>query len=539
MRSSDSLSSEQVAAYVRLSREDLRQPGTLEQKFALRKEICLSLARQYGIPLAEGNILFERETATKLAIRPQAMALLERARSKQIQVIITPDQERLLRGDKRDEQDIEDALCAGKITLITTTGIMSFDENYEVTHGLVFSVKAAVARHYVADLVKRRKEVDLVRLRQNLRTRGYAPYGYIYLRPTYDAFGRQITPQRHEIDPREYPLVQEIFRRIKTENVHAIVRDFNARHVPAPGGSTWYRSSLRDILLNPFYAGHMAQRQQNLRTGRIRLKPEEYILSPEPGAWEHPISLTDWYELLAIMQGRRHGPARSCLLTGILYCCQGRAMYGSSLNQYRCECDPSHAGHAPGRDRLDGWAKQIVFAFLRALPEDALRQTTEQPKRSRAETDAKLRQARLVLEERQAELTGLIRQSASLSQRLNPADIEEALRAVTAERDAAKADMERLQALLLEPDRRTAIKLLASIKLIGIETYWDSETDANRRGIVQSIIRSIRLHPVPRGRTFIRGASVEFWELGQPQGFRPPLFVTRLYREETGENGGE
>lgn len=234
----DPIPTSAVAGYIRLSREDLRQPGSLEQKFDLRKQVCLTLARQHDLPLLEENIFCERKSGTKLANRPDALALLERAKAGTVKFIVTPAQDRFMRGDKRDQADMEDALCKGCVTLVTGSGVIEFGDDYDVQDALVFDINAAVARNYVKGLVKKRKETDRERVRQNLRTRGFAPYGYRYLRPTYDAQGRLLTPQRHDVLPDQYAIVCEIFRRARHKSLNKIMEDLNRRALPPPACRT-------------------------------------------------------------------------------------------------------------------------------------------------------------------------------------------------------------------------------------------------------------------------------------------------------------
>ena len=52
-------------AYIRLSREDERQGGTMEEKVALRSAICQRIALEHGLILPAENIHFEQKSGAK------------------------------------------------------------------------------------------------------------------------------------------------------------------------------------------------------------------------------------------------------------------------------------------------------------------------------------------------------------------------------------------------------------------------------------------------------------------------------------------
>ena len=172
------VSPDAVAGYIRLSREDTKLPGSLEEKFANRKEIVLRLAAQHNLRLREEDILCERSTGTSLSARPGLLALLERCRKGEISTILTPYQDRLTRGGDHDRGTIKEALCLGSVTLISTEGVMAFDRDFGIRDELLFDLKAAVASHYVRDVIHKRKEADLSRLKQGQGHKTSAPYGF-------------------------------------------------------------------------------------------------------------------------------------------------------------------------------------------------------------------------------------------------------------------------------------------------------------------------------------------------------------------------
>jgi DNA invertase Pin-like site-specific DNA recombinase len=185
---------------VRLSREDLSLPGSIEEKLALRVAMCHELAARYGLPAVcpEDIYLEGGVSGRSLAKRPRLLELLARCRERYYTHILSPYQDRLLRGDKHDEATIEDAFLDGEITLITTEGVTRFDASYDASHALTFEVRAAAARHYLRDVIHKLKQSNRARAQRGQRSAGMAPFGYVWITARYDA-RRLVDPPHYEI----------------------------------------------------------------------------------------------------------------------------------------------------------------------------------------------------------------------------------------------------------------------------------------------------------------------------------------------------
>lgn len=192
---------QRTAYLVRLSRDDLKQPGSLDDKFRLRLSMCDDLADRHKVPHADTSDRFcEQVSGAKLAKRPQMLELLDRVRSGYYTHVITPYQDRLLRGDKHDEADIEDAFLRGEIVLITTEGAIVFDANYDTSYAQLFESRASNARQYLRDFKKKVKETNVARAKEGKRGGGFAPYGYVWIPAQYDFLTRElIQPSHYEI----------------------------------------------------------------------------------------------------------------------------------------------------------------------------------------------------------------------------------------------------------------------------------------------------------------------------------------------------
>lgn len=100
---------------------------------------------------------------------------------------------------------------------------------------------------------------------------GKVPYGYAKMVISPD--GREFRYGRHERhrklkeqrtkwvpgDPEEIKTVRRIFERYATDAVGMarIADELNADRIPSPGGRRWVLGTIRDMILNPVYAGDM------------------------------------------------------------------------------------------------------------------------------------------------------------------------------------------------------------------------------------------------------------------------------------------
>jgi hypothetical protein len=528
-----------VFAYIRYSREDLNAPGNLEEKFERARNLCIALAERHGLTIPPANIYQERESGGKLANRPQALAVLDACRSGRCKVLLTPFQDRLLRGDKADEQTIEYALLDGCVTLITSDDVIPFDADYALKHGLIFSIKSAFSRYVLQDLTDKRKKAARVKLtKENRRTCGRAPYGYRTLHRTHDPHGNVLSEARYEIVPEQYEILVEVFRRVRTESVTSLLHDLNARGIPGPRGGPWHFSVLRDLFDNPIYAGHHAHRAETNRDGRThRLTPDAYVLSEQPGDWPHPITLADWYEIRAKIAGDRYQRSGTTgLLTGILFCREGHAMHAASggadarRRSYACNCSRNgqpHPGSSITIQRIDDWIREIVARQIEALPVGAL--PLLPPRRDRADLDNAIRQARADTERAQTALRALIEATAQLLQLGAQAlDAQDSLRDVTARRDKARETLARLEQEARAPDMQKARDLVLPLRPHVRRALFGGEDGvvaplALQRQLVHALIRRIDLLPTLGPQCDQRGAHVEIIPIGQPIIPLPPF----------------
>lgn len=502
-------------AYLRLSREDLKRPGTLEDKWELRRTIARTIAAEHGLELADDDIVTERESGSKLSNREGLLGLLSLARQGMLPALITPYIDRLLRGDKADEQAIEDALCVGRTILYHTEGApVAFGPDYDP---LLFEVKSLVARTELRGMIRKRRETDRARVLNNMRTRSFAPYGYRHIREVRDGLGNLISEWRLEVIPEEWAIVLECFARYRGgEGTGIIAADLNRRHVPTAGhgrvpvpASEWSHAHIRSMLLNPIYAGHQSQRHR-VERGKLRvLSPSEYVMALQPGNWPTALTLEEWWEVHdAILLHRVPRPAsRSLLRGGMLRCHRGQPMLKRGPAAYWCLCD--HPYRQINTDKIEDYARRVCEAVLLALPEDALEGQSKA--RDRRALDAAVVATRREEQAARAKAEDLMLRAGHYRGLFGDDLYEATARRAREEWERATAAAASASMAAQQPDVREMATLLRQIRALGLDAIW-RESVRLQRQVMQGIIRQITLQPVPEGRARHCGADVALWD---------------------------
>lgn len=510
-------------AYVRLSREDLAKPGSLEEKFETRAQICHDLAARYGLTLSDSDIAYELKSGTKLSARPAMLKILEEARTRRFHILLSAYQDRVLRGDKRDEQDIEDTFIRARIRLITTEGEIDFgDEDYDPT---LWEWRAMAGRAEVRRYSKRRRETHKANARLGKRDQGFAPYGYVWIPTQIDPYTREVTSKGHyEVISEEYSVLEELFRRAWRESVYSIVRDMNTRYrsggSPAPPGirrrpnaaaSLWRPSTVERILKNPFYAGFPAQRSRIIHGERRWLSESEWVMPDSEQAYAHPISLSQHYQIRRIL-GERTRPGvpntnSDWPLTGILRCGKGRPMHAGSHSSYQCSCrqlGEPHPGMYISKTAVESLAIAAITAAVKAYRPRPSAQVI-----SRDDAESRYRDARQDLNRAQQRLSDLEENFGMLFRAWGQEKYEESYASAKSELESAQSHLSSLEAEVGEPEPQTARVLVEFVRQQGVESLWAVANPSGRRDLAASFLGSITLESPKREREWVRWCRVE------------------------------
>lgn len=533
-----------IEGYVRLSRDDPDSQEPLEVRLNLRVGIIKTLAKQHGHALTDDLIYTEVESGGTIDKRPIFKAQLERAERGQIDFLYSAYQDRVLRGDKADEQRIEDAFVLGNVVLVTTEDETDFgDENYDP---LPFEVRSLIARYERRGYIKKRRETNRQRARQGMRVNSTAPYGFQWIKAVYD--GRTlVTPAHYRLVPAEYAIVCEIFRRIKTDSLRTIARDLTERYrregQPVPPSQAtatrknltqpchvWHPRTLHNILLNSLYAGYpVSGKQKVTRKGkRVDVHPSDWIIAEEIQTFRHPeppagqeehhwriVTLAEQREIAETLIGRMKGTPRTTseyLLTGLLQCSKERSMAGCNGN-YICGCITQHETHPGTRVaafKVHTAAYQALEAVILALPSELISAKPQKTDRARLHNDYDT--AERELRDAQENAHDLI-----LNRRRHIANYGETVYDATCQRNAEMlkswtAKRNELRLLLDTPDLADVLPLLERVRERGLAWYWKRWTAAEKRDALRQVIAKMELVGKERALEHTKQVTLTFHE---------------------------
>lgn len=427
-----------------------------------QRDICADLAARRGWEVVAEYVDNDVSAYTGRR-RPQYQAMLDAARTGQIDAIVVADLDRLTRSpreledvvDLADEHGTLVANAAGEYDLATSEG------------RLMARIAGSVAR-----AESERKAERLQRERAQRAARGL-PH------PGPRRFGFLDGNVDHH--PDEAALIREAADDVVAgrASLRAVALRWNDAGVTTARGRTWDISAVRDVLTSPTIAG--------LRAHRGTIVGE--------GAWE-PIVDRETWELLAAAAAARQRPGRppERLLSGILRCGRcGTGMVssrGKGKDYYKCPTSPL------GCSRL-----HITAEHVNRWIGDAVVHRLSGPRLDAAATD---------------DTDQLGHELAATRDRLDT--LADAYAAGTVSHDTyvrTTAALEaRLDDLQAQAARRTAAAVLDVLPdTVDLAGWWDdpATTDTDRRAVVAAALQSVTVMPAEPGapRVFDPGRLVD------------------------------
>ncbi len=306
------------AMYLRKSRADSPHETTAEV-LAKHRKMLFELAERMGISAGGIDMYEEVVSGESLYARPEMLKLLEQVESGAYDGVFCADIDRLGRGAMSEQGIILEAFRLSE-TLIICPG-----KTYDLTDDLdeeQTEMKSFFARMELRMIRKRMRRG----LMQTVEAGGYvanAPYGY-----------RKCTVGKLpslEIDEEQAPYIRHIYSRyLEGVGAHTIADELNAMGSVPNRNAKWCRSTVRQILRNPTYAGKVAwNRVKHIKPNKAN--PKHHVIYQPPADWLmvdglHPaiISWEDWQRAQEIRQGRyipsnNHGQVANPL-SGLVVC---------------------------------------------------------------------------------------------------------------------------------------------------------------------------------------------------------------------------
>jgi site-specific DNA recombinase len=348
-----------VAIYVRVSTAHQVQTQTIEQQL----ERLHSYVEAQGWELPAENIFRDDGYSGATLKRPGLDQLRDRVRNRDLDRLVLTAPDRLARNYVHQMLLLEELEQGGcQVTFVDRP--ISRDPNEQ----LLLQIRGAVAEYERTLIAERTRRGRLAKLRAGLLLPWtYAPFGY-RLHPE-----RPRDPSGVSCDSAEAALVEELFASYLEphSSLDSVCKQLNRSQVPTPrGGRIWSPSTLRGILSNPVYTGHVYAGRTRYRPSRIRRSATHPLGQPHGTAtpmpaetWIHVADIPaivsqEQFDLvqrkLATNQSfaSRHNTAHHYLLRALVSCgrcqlaCSARTVHGR-YHYYLCngKANPERSRH--------------------------------------------------------------------------------------------------------------------------------------------------------------------------------------------------
>lgn len=345
------MSSGRAGLYLRLSKED-RERNTVSESIENQRSYLLQAAEDRGLLVKK---IYEDDGYSGTNFdRPAFLRMLQDIEAGTIDTVLVKDLSRLGRDYILTGHYIERYFPEHGVRFIAVNdGVDTSDSLYgnEMTPFM-----AVVNDLYAKDISKKVRTALTVKKKQGRFIGAKAPYGYIKSKEDHN----QLLP-----DPKRADTVRLIFSlAAERHSLTAISEELYRRKIPPPmgdGEKRWSTATLKNILMNPTYVGHLTQNKSKKVNYKLKKKqalPREQWIVVED-THEALVSETLFKKALAALEGSaRRKPEKnpSHLLSGLLFCkdCgSGMTLLKSGRYRYfvcggwkRGLCETSHSVRA-------------------------------------------------------------------------------------------------------------------------------------------------------------------------------------------------
>jgi len=231
------------AVYVRISTDKEEQMTSPENQI----EICRNWLEKNNYEWNDGSVLYDEQSGTVLIDRAAMQLILEKARRREIKMVVFKSISRLAR-DLKDALDIKETLISHGVRLVTIEE--GYDSLYEGKNDMKFEIFSLFAAQYPKTLSVSISAALAAKVRRG-EAIGPAPFGY------------KIEGENLVINEEEAPTIRQIFKWYVEDGYgfKSITKMLNEEmikgNVSRPRKKDkWQVTSVQRIIKNPTYAGY-------------------------------------------------------------------------------------------------------------------------------------------------------------------------------------------------------------------------------------------------------------------------------------------
>lgn len=325
MFSAAQVDANRVAVYIRWSTEEQSSGTTLE----VQRDACVHFIRSQGWSYRKDLVYVDDGYSGGSLERPAITRLRSDVTAGKVSAVVVYKLDRL----SRNLMDCVNLVRQewSKVALFST--MERFDTQSSIGQ-MVFNILVSFAE-FERNVIRERTMSGKRKRREQGRNPGMAyPYGY-----------RKGPDGGFEIHPEQAEVVRRIFAQYLARTGHQMISDqLNRQAILSPRGQMWRKASIKLILQNPIYAGHLPGGYYTYDEGKQkRGKSPSFLLR---GAVPPIVSQSDFDRVQALSVERarsKASPDRNSdyILTSILRCAKcGGPMCGQNGSDgrryYRC-----------------------------------------------------------------------------------------------------------------------------------------------------------------------------------------------------------
>lgn len=261
--------------YLRKSRSDIEAEARGEgETLSRHRTVLLEYARKRELPISE--IYEEVVSGETIAARPVMQKLLAEVSERKWDGVLVMEVERLARGDTMDQGLVAQTFKYSETLIITPLKTYDPNDEYDEEYfefGLFMS-----RREYKT--IRRRLQRGREAAAKEGKCLARAPYGYKRVKLENDkGYSMVIVPEQAEVVRLIYDWYingAEISGEKKRLGIQAIAHRLNELSIPAVRHDYWQKETVRDMLINPTYAGLI---RWGYRKQKKKLTPEGVVIS--------------------------------------------------------------------------------------------------------------------------------------------------------------------------------------------------------------------------------------------------------------------
>ena len=324
--------------YLRKSRQDRDAEARGEgDTLSRHRAALLELARRMDLFISA--IYEEVVSGETISARPEMQKLLRDVETGRYAGVLVMEVERLARGNTRDQGIVAETFQYTGTKIVTPNKIYDPADESDQEY---FEFGLFMSRREYKTINRRLQRGRAASLDEGKFIAGAAPYGYRKVKlPRQKGYSLELIPDQADVVRRIFDLYVngelQPDGELRQLGSFRIAKRLDAEGIPGPSGGKWPPCTVKDILVNPTYAGllrwsYRPTVKRMINGSVVESRPVNHSMRLSQGIHAPIVDRALWEQAQTIMANRSHAPLpkdRVFLnpLAGVVYCSAcGRSM---------------------------------------------------------------------------------------------------------------------------------------------------------------------------------------------------------------------